>query len=53
VRDATGLSNPNVLNALARKGFLLAERTGLPVLTAEGLAYDTGIAAEILHSADH
>jgi hypothetical protein len=36
VRDATGLSNPNVLNALARKGLLLAERTGLPVLTAEG-----------------
>jgi hypothetical protein len=53
VRDATGLSNPNVLNALARKGLLLTERTGLPVLTAEGLAYDTGIAAEILHSADH
>jgi hypothetical protein len=48
VRDATGLGNPNVVNALARKGLLLAEPTGLPVLTTEGLAYDTGIAAEIL-----
>ena len=52
-RDATGLGNPSVLNALARKGLLLAGRTGLPVLTAEGLAYDTGIADEILHGADH
>jgi hypothetical protein len=48
VRDATGLGNPNVLNALARKGLLLAGRTGLPAFTAEGLVYDTGIAAEIL-----
>ena len=53
VRNATGLGNPSVLNALARKGFLLAGRSGLPVLTAEGLAYNTGIAAEILHGDDH
>jgi hypothetical protein len=53
VRDATGLGNPSVLSALARKGLLLVGRTGLPVLTAEGLAYDTGIADEILHGADH
>ena len=53
VRDATGLGNPSVLNALARKGFLLVGRSGLPVLTAEGLAYNTGIAAEILHGDDH
>jgi hypothetical protein len=45
VRDATGLGNPSVLNALARKGLLHAGRSGLPVLTAEGLAYNTGIAA--------
>ena len=53
VRNATGLGNPSVLNALARKGFLLAGRSGLPVLTAEGLAYNTGIASEILHGGDH
>jgi hypothetical protein len=53
VRDATGLGNPSVLNALARKGLLLAGGNGLPVLTAEGLAYHTGIAAEILHGGDH
>jgi hypothetical protein len=53
VHDATGLGNPSVLNALARKGLLLAGRSGLPVLTAEGLAYNTGIAAEILHGDDH
>jgi hypothetical protein len=55
-RDATGLGNPSILNTLARtpcKGLLLVGRAGLPVLTAEGLAYDTGIAAEILHSADN
>jgi hypothetical protein len=53
VHDATGLGNPSVLNALARKGLVLAGRSGLPVLTAEGLAYHTGIAAEILHGGDH
>ena len=53
VRDATGLGNPNVLNALARKGLLLAGRTDRPALTAEGLVYDTGIAAEILQGVDH
>jgi hypothetical protein len=53
VRDATGLGNPNVLNALARKGLLLAGCLGLPALTADGLAYDTGIAPEILHGGDH
>ena len=53
LRDATGLGNPSVLNALARKGLLLAGSSGLPVLTAEGLAYNTGIAGEILHGDDH
>ena len=53
VRDATGLGNLSVLNALARKGLLLARRSGLPVLTAEGLDYDTGIAPDILHGDDH
>jgi hypothetical protein len=36
-----------------RKGLLLTSPAGQPVLTAEGVAYDTGIAAQILHRADH
>ncbi|GBD44089.1 hypothetical protein HRbin40_01572 [bacterium HR40] len=42
-RDASGLRNPNVLAALARKGLLRATAEGLVTLTAEGLAYDTGL----------
>ena len=52
-RDATGLGNRNVMNALMRRGLLLASPVGQPVLTAEGVAYDTGIAAQILHPTDH
>jgi hypothetical protein len=53
MRDATGLGNSSVLNALARKGLVLAGRSGWPVLTAEGLAYNTGVAADILQGDDH
>lgn len=52
-RDATGLSNPNVMNALARKGLVRAGRGGVPVVTAGGLAYETGIESQILHAPDH
>lgn len=52
-RDATGLSNPNVYNVLARKGLILAGPAGQPVLTPAGLAYETGIADEILHRSSH
>ena len=48
-RDATGLGNPNVMNALVRKGLLLAGVAGAPILTAEALGYDTGIADQIVH----
>jgi hypothetical protein len=48
-RDVTGLGNPNVMNALARKGLLLAGPAGAPILTAEGRVYDTGIADQLLH----
>jgi hypothetical protein len=48
-RHATGLANPNVMNALIRKGLLLAGAAGVPILTAEGRGYDTGIADQILH----
>jgi hypothetical protein len=52
-RDATGLANPNVYNVLARKGLILAGPAGEPVLTARGLAYETGIAERILHRSEH
>lgn len=52
-RDATGLFNPAVYGALARKGLLTPGPRGLPILTAAGLEYDTGLKSEILHRADH
>jgi hypothetical protein len=53
VRDATGLGNQNVMNALARKGLLMMTSAGLPTLTAEGLGYETGVADRTLHGSDH
>jgi hypothetical protein len=52
-RDATGLANPNVMNALVRKGLLLGGPAGQPILTGAGLGYETGIATRVLHGADH
>ena len=52
-RDATGLDNQNVMNALARKGLLRHGAAGLPSLTLEGRSYRTGIDAAVLHAADH
>jgi len=47
--DATGLENENVWNALARKGLIKAAWPDQIALTPEGVAYDTGIADQILH----
>ncbi len=52
-RDATGLGNPAVFNALHRKGLLTRAPDGRPALTAEAVAYETGIAEQILHHSDH
>ena len=52
-RDASGLNNPNVLNALARKGLLRHGAAGLPALTPAGRNYPTGSAGAALHPADH
>ncbi len=41
-KDATGLTNESVWNALARKGLVRADYPRQIVLTAEGLGYDTG-----------
>ena len=48
-RDATGLENQAVWNALTRKGLTKAEWPHQISMTPEGLAYDTGLADEILH----
>jgi hypothetical protein len=52
-RDATGLANPAVYAALARRGLIEPGAGGLPALTVTGLAYDTGLAERILHRSDH
>lgn len=48
-KDATGLYNEAVWNALTRKGLARAEWPHQITLTQAGLAYDTGLAGEILH----
>lgn len=51
--DTTGLSNPAVFRALQRKGLV---QPGFPMgiaVTAEGIAYDTGMRGRILHGTDH
>jgi hypothetical protein len=52
-KDATGLGNQNVFNALVRKGLLVGGAGGRPVLTVEALTYDTGAAGSVIHGADH
>ncbi len=52
-RDATGLRNPSVWVALARKGLARYDYPLAIMLTSAGLEYDTGIADRILLGADH
>ena len=52
-RDATGLLNESVWNALTRKGLARAEWPHQMALTPEGLGYDTGDARSILHVSNH
>jgi hypothetical protein len=51
-RDATGLDNEIVWNALSRKGLIKAVWPDRIALTPAGIAYDTGIADQILHKGD-
>jgi hypothetical protein len=53
MRDMSGLGNPSVLNALARKGLLKGGPDGAYTVTGDGLGYETGIARQILHGSDH
>ena len=52
-KDATGLHNQNVWNALQRKGLARSLFPDAISLTAEALDYDTGLAEQILHRSDH
>lgn len=51
-RDATGLGNEAVWVILERKG-MLRRAVGSVVITAEGMAYETGLRDSILHRSDH
>jgi hypothetical protein len=52
-RDATGLYNEAVWNALARKGLAKPDWPTAITLTLDGLAYDTGMAQQVLRRAAH
>jgi hypothetical protein len=52
-RDASGLANPSVWVALERKGLIKSAFPHAALLTAAGMAYDTGLANAILHRTDH
>ena len=52
-KDATGLANEAVWNALTRKGLARSAWPNAITLTAEGLAYQTGLAEHILQHSGH
>jgi hypothetical protein len=52
-RDATGLANPAAWAALERKGLIKSRFPTAAVITAQGLAYETGLGTVILHRGDH
>lgn len=52
-KDATGLGNQAVWLALERKGLIRGSFPFAVTLTLDGLAYDTGIAHQILHGSNH
>ena len=52
-KDATGLYNEAVWNALGRKNLARPDWPHRITLTLDGLAYDTGLGSEIFHAAGH
>jgi len=52
-RDATGLVNAAAWTALERKGLIKSEFPDAVTLTPDGLAYETGLADQILHRGHH
>ncbi|MGO1118170.1 hypothetical protein ACTL6U_05680 [Rhodovibrionaceae bacterium A322] len=51
-KEASGFANPAVWVALTRKGLARNDNPAMPVLTAEGVAYDTGL-GHLLAQSDH
>jgi hypothetical protein len=51
--DATGLENQNVWSALSRKGLIKSEWPNTIALTPDGVAYDAGIADQVLLPGGH
>lgn len=52
-KDASGMHNQAVWNALQRKGLARSMYPDAIALSDEALAYDTGLADQILHKSDH
>jgi hypothetical protein len=52
-RDATGLENQAVWNALTRKGMVKSEWPHQIALTPDGLSYETGLADEMFNRSGH
>jgi hypothetical protein len=52
-KDATGLYNEAVWNALTRKGLAKSDWPHRITLTVEGLQYNTGLANELFHASGH
>jgi hypothetical protein len=52
-RDASGFANPAVFAVLERKGLAQGVFPYAVVVTAEGLAYETGMAPRALAPSDH
>ena len=51
--DASGLGNEAVWKALERKGLIQPDFPHGALITAEGMAYETGLADKILHRSHH
>jgi hypothetical protein len=52
-KDASGLSNPSVWTALARKGFVTENWQQAMVITPAGLAFSTGLEDKFMSVSDH
>ena len=52
-RDASGFSNPAVWTALERKGLARRDDPMTVTLTAEGVAYETGLSDKFMTPSDH
>ncbi len=51
--NATGLRNPAVWRALARKGLVGPDIPDALMVTAQGLAYETGVRDKVIMRPDH